>query len=786
MLLLNPSFARETFEFDLGQKINVLSDKAYRQSSKNEFEAVGNVVISHLKNTIYGERAKINFSSGEVEVMGNVRYIAPELTLYGTKLKYNFITKKIDLENARVLSDNYAITGKRIIQSSNDVIYAEEAEYTTCKDCPESWSIFGKKIKITIGKYVQLNNAFIKVNGVVAMYLPYIIFPIKQKRETGLLFPSIGFSSSEGFKYQQPFFWVIDDYKDLTLTPSTFGDRGLGGQFQYRQNFKEKTWMEVNSLLIKDRIYEPYKVLKTLSGKKDSRSFSDIESHFIYKHFLNGHMYFTDTSDLDTIRDLDFFSKDRVKGTELGGGGFLEGRTSLFSFGLESYFNKNLFVSDPAKFDDQYVQILPKMTLTSVPYNLIHSQYPFLKNLSVGLTSDYTIFKQNKIIQNYPIRNARRLNFAPYIDWQLGNVGPVFFSHQTKLDFQSYTLPTEADKNFTKKGFIYETEAKFELDRIFGLSYMEESPSTIEENQSSGKNDGALKGLTGKEISNTIGSLPKIKNTNIEEKSYTYNNSYRHSQEYKIKHYYLGEQKYKGNSQFKSQIENDTGQFDYLDALRDREHLSNQTTSLDSLPLSNTLELQWNNNVIKKTAKKFDPYTNHQYLKDNFTYSEVLFFDISQGLDLDVKSPNLEDRLTRLYVNSGFTIGHYSLGAQEFYSHKTGEHKLTSTFGINYDDFTLASNFSYNSFNSKNTPVTKLIGYDFSLNLNDLITLKNKIDYNLESKLITQSKYSILYSPINNCWKLEFNFTRDLIEKKVGLLLYINYNANNFASINVR
>ncbi|WP_142409384.1 LPS-assembly protein LptD [Bacteriovorax stolpii] len=772
-------FARETFEFDLGQKINVLSDKAFRKSSTNEFEAVGNVVITHLKNSIYGEKARINFTTGETEVIGNVRYIAPEMTLYGTKLKYNFLTKIIDLDNARVLSDNYVVTGKKIIQTSSDKIYAEEAEYTTCRDCPESWSIFGKQITITIGQYVTLKHAFIKVNGVTAMYVPYIVFPIKQKRETGLLFPSIGFSSDEGFRYQQPFFWAIDDYKDLTLTPSTFGDRGLGGELQYRQNIKEKSWFELNTLGINDRIYEPNKVDKSLSGKKEFRQFSDLEGHYIYKHYLNGHVYFNDTSDLDTIRDMDFFAKERVRGTEVGGGGFLEGRNSLFSLSMQSYYNKNMLISDPKKFDKQYVQMLPKLTLSSVPYNILHSPYPFLKNVSFGFGADYTVFKQNTVDINGPIRNARRLNFAPYLDWQLGNLGPVFFSHHLKLDYQTYHLPTEQNKSFAKKGLIYETEAKVELEKIYGLSYVEERPINLNSEEAARANN--AKNVT------TIGVLPEVKSGNSEQTTLVYNNSYRHSQEFKLKHYYLGEQKFSGNKNFRNQIESDDGQFDYLDALRDREHLINQTTAQDSLPLSNTLEFQWNNNLIRKTSNKFDPYKDNRYLKDNFNYSNITFFDVSQGIDMTVDSERpWVDRLTRLYINTGIALDRFTLGVQEFYFHKSGEHKLTSTIGFNFDRLKLNGDFTYNSFNSSSTPITKLVGYDLELNLNDLITLKNELDYNIESKLISQSSYSILYAPINNCWKLEFNYTRDLIDKKFGLLLYINYNSNNFTSINVR
>lgn len=779
-LIPNLSYARESFEFDLGQKINVLSDKAFRKSSQNEFEAVGNVVITHLRNSIYGEKARIDFSTGETEVIGNVRYISPETTLYGTKLKYNFISKRIDLDNARVLSDNYVVTGKKIIQTSSDAIYGEEAEYTTCKDCPESWSIFGKKINITIGKYVRITHAFIKVNGVITMYIPYIVFPIKQKRESGVLFPLLGFSSDDGFRYQQPFFWVIDDYKDMTLTPSTFGNRGFGGEFQYRQNVAEKTWLELNSIQLNDKIYAPNKTTKTLSGKKEYRHFSDFENHFGYKHFVNSHIYFTDTSDLDTTRDLDFFAENKIRGTETGGGGFLEGRSSLFSFGIQSYYNKNILVTDPTKFDHDYVQILPKLSFSTVPYNIIHSQYPFLKNISLGFGGDYTIFKQNRINPIGPIRNARRLNLSPYVDWQLGNLGPVFFSHTTKVDFQKYSLPTEQDKSFSKKGLIYETEAKFELEKIYGLSYTEESPIEIDE-ESEREKQRAEEKIT------TIGILPKLRSAGAgNESKLIVNNSYRHSQEVKFKHFYLSDQTYTGNTNFKKQIEQDSGQFDYLDALRDREHLSNQTTASDSLPLSNTLEFQWNNNLIQKAAKKFDPYKDERYLKDNFSYTDIAYFNLSQGLDLTVNSERLEDRLTRLYASTGFTVGSMSFSIQEFYLHRSQEHKLSSSTAYSGSRFNISGRFTYNSFNSSNTPITKLIGYSWGWSLNDLITLNNSLDYNFESKLVTGSSYSVLYSPLNNCWKIAANYSRDLIDSKFALLFYINYNNNNYTPINVR
>jgi LPS-assembly protein len=777
VLQTNLIFARETFEFNLGEKINILSDKAFRKSSQNEFEAVGNVVITHLKNSIYGEKATVNFTTGETEVVGNVRYIAPELTLYGTRLKYNLQTKKIDIFNARILSDNYVITGKKISQTEANIIYSEEAEYTTCKDCPESWSISGKQIVITVGQYIKITHAFIKINGVIAMYVPYIIFPIKKNRETGLLFPSIGFTSEEGFRYQQPFFWVIDDYRDLTLTPSTFGDRGLGGEFQYRHNFKEKTWLEVNSLQIDDEIYEPYKTSKEQSGKKEFRYFSDIEGHYVYKQFVNGHFYFNDASDLDTIRDMDFFAKERVRGTELGGGGFLEGRNSLFTLGVQSYYNKNLLFHDPLHPDKQYVQILPKISLSSVPYNFVHSEIPFMKGLSFGLQGDYTIFKQNQNLATGPIRNAQRLNFTPYLDWQIGSLGPVIFSNQTKLDYQDYRLPKEETQFFSKRGVVFETEMKFELEKIYGLAYNEEQPINLNK---------SVENKPKENPSSIVGELPQIDATQGQKTTTIVNNSYRHSQEFKFRHYYLSDQIIKGNTKFRDQIENEAGQFDYVDAIRTKEHLFNQTTATDSLPMSNTIELQWNNGLIRKTARKFDPYKDGRYLKDNFDYSNITYFEVSQGVDLTVDSDNFSDRLTRLYINSGVTLDRLGFAIQEFYFHRTNEHKLTSNASYTYNRASLSGRFTYNSFNSTSTPISKLVGYGVTVPMTDLFTFSNTLDYDIENKIVNSTTYSMLYAPYNNCWKIELSYARDQIDKSFGIMFYLNYNNNSFTTINVK
>lgn len=750
----------------------MLSDKAFRKSSGDEFEAVGNVVITHINSSIYGERATVNFKLGKTDVEGNVRYVAPELSMFGSKLTYSFKDQTVDLINARIQTENFAVVGKKISRISKDFIYAEEAEYSTCKDCPESWSILGKKVEITVGEYVRLQHAFVKINGVVVMYVPYIIFPIKKNRESGLLFPSFGLNYSEGIRFQQPFFWAISSYSDATFTPSVFGRRGYGNEFQFRQSLGARSWLELNSLQLNDEVYKPFKTDKSRSGSKTFRDFSTYEHHFSIGKNFNHHFYYDRMKDLDAVRDLDFYAKDKIYGTESGASGFVEGRSQFLSTSLKAGFKRNFFFGDPYQFDESYVQMLPRVQTSFTPVNLLSTDYFFLRKLNLFLNSDFTVFKQNKVIDTGFIRNASRLNINPFLDWQFGRVGPVKLSTKVQLDNQYYWLNTDSDRKFTKKGIVYESEAKIELEKIFGISYEKEiSVDAIKFEKTSKLN--------------TIGTLPSI--SQDEEGSAKIKipiNSYRHSQEFKLKHYYLSDQETKGNSKFRTQIFSDNGQFDYVDALREKEYENNQISARDSLPLSNTVELQWNHILIKKSPRRLNALLDGQYLKDNFSYNKIAFIDVSQGLDLNLENSDTFNRLTRFYIHTGLSVNSYSLDIKEFFFHQTSEHKFSFSLSKSFERFSLGTAFNYNSFNSSTTPILKTIAVNSSVNINDLIQLTTSHDYNMRTKLLSKSSYGAVYSPLNNCWKFLLNYSTDLIDKRIGFNFLLNYNDNTFQGLN--
>jgi LPS-assembly protein len=61
------------------------------------------------------------------------------------------------------------------------------------------------------------------------------VFPVKLKRQTGLLAPEFGLSDRKGFEYLQPFYWAINESSDATIYNRYIEKRGdmLGVEYRY-------------------------------------------------------------------------------------------------------------------------------------------------------------------------------------------------------------------------------------------------------------------------------------------------------------------------------------------------------------------------------------------------------------------------------------------------------------------------------------------------------------------------------------------------------------------------
>ena len=107
--------------------------------------------------------------------------------------------------------------------------------YSTCNACetdplrPPLWQLRAMSaVQDTENKRIEYYDGVLEMAGVPVGYFPYFSHPDPSvRRDSGLLIPSIGSSSHIGFFAAQPYYWVIDDQSDATITPMITANAGV-------------------------------------------------------------------------------------------------------------------------------------------------------------------------------------------------------------------------------------------------------------------------------------------------------------------------------------------------------------------------------------------------------------------------------------------------------------------------------------------------------------------------------------------------------------------------------
>ena len=185
------------------------ADRADYDRGRNVIDAQGNVLLARPDARVTGESAHLDMTTDRGE-MSKVEY-----RLVGT--------------NARGTADVARFRGSAVSDYEN-------ITYTTCRPGRDDWVLKAGELQIDRAEGLgDAKDATLRLGGVPVAYLPRIIFPIDDRRRSGLLMPTIGSSDSKGFEIQVPYYFNLAPDYDATLTPRIMSKRGLmlGGEFRH-------------------------------------------------------------------------------------------------------------------------------------------------------------------------------------------------------------------------------------------------------------------------------------------------------------------------------------------------------------------------------------------------------------------------------------------------------------------------------------------------------------------------------------------------------------------------
>ena len=159
--------------------------------------------------------------------------------------------------------------------SDGNITLINKGVFTSCKkndNCPP-WSIKAKKIKHDkTKKQIEYQNAVLKIYNLPVLYFPKFFHPDPSvERQSGLLKPEINSSNVLGSSFTVPYFKVISDNKDITITPTLFDSKTLMSSIEYREVNKN------SNFLLDIGFVDEYKTSTTKKKKNQSHLFLDYD-----------------------------------------------------------------------------------------------------------------------------------------------------------------------------------------------------------------------------------------------------------------------------------------------------------------------------------------------------------------------------------------------------------------------------------------------------------------------------------------------------------------------------
>ncbi|BAW80739.1 organic solvent tolerance protein [Candidatus Nitrosoglobus terrae] len=199
---------------------------------------IGDVKLRRRGQWLDADKAFYDKQNKTIRALGDAHYQDAMLDITSDSTKVNLDTDVGEAENARYFLRDYHARGKAdgVKRQGSTKTELKEATFTTCNVGDNAWRLEAGKVDLNHETGVGFaRNARLRLGNIPVLYLPFIRFPIDDRRKSGFLAPSGGRSTNSGASIGIPYYWNIAPNRDATITPRYFSERGfmLGGQFRY-------------------------------------------------------------------------------------------------------------------------------------------------------------------------------------------------------------------------------------------------------------------------------------------------------------------------------------------------------------------------------------------------------------------------------------------------------------------------------------------------------------------------------------------------------------------------
>lgn len=196
----------------------------------------GAVHLKYQDIELKADRAELDLETKVVTATGNVVIDQGPRRLAGATAAFNLETKTgVITEATAHVAKDYFFNGSEVAKIDEDVYTVTDGTFTSCEGERPDWSFRIGKARVEVEGYAHVRSAAMRVKRVPVVYTPYLVWPVKSERSSGLLIPNIGYSERRGGGLSLAYFQTLGRSYDTTFHVETYskGFLGLGNELRY-------------------------------------------------------------------------------------------------------------------------------------------------------------------------------------------------------------------------------------------------------------------------------------------------------------------------------------------------------------------------------------------------------------------------------------------------------------------------------------------------------------------------------------------------------------------------
>ena len=447
-----------------------------RKAGKVHLE--GNAAVHRKGESLTADVIDIDQNARTIDARGRCVYVSGDMVIQGDALFFNMDTRAGVITNGRVSNKVYSLTGTRIDRVSSKRFKTQDGAYTTCMDCPQSWTLLGQDVDMEFEGYGVMKDVMAAVKDVPMFWLPYLVIPLKTKRQSGFLVPRFGYAI-EGLTFVQPYFWATSRSTDITFGAGYYGGRGERFELEGRYALSPRSGGKLNLFTLRDEAFQQLIVSRGLSPSSHRWAIAFEQTHELpygieeklRLYEMSDNLYPTKVGDVPGAGEA-------FTGSEI----FLSHATDEISTSLGARVYRNLVNLDPDPWqrDDSTVHVLPSLRIATNDKYLLDGAVSL--GGGVGLTNFYRageFYDQDLLTPAAegegfrpgidPIRRATRFNFFPKLSaalrpWDL-------FSLVPSVQYRGYAYSFPSPVESLSRGYLLtQLQAQAEWARVFETS----------------------------------------------------------------------------------------------------------------------------------------------------------------------------------------------------------------------------------------------------------------------------------------------------------------------------